>query len=281
LPLLPAAALNTLQVHFTEVLHALASRVAGTDVPQDEEIKVHLELYAKLPPQEGELPKYTAAHFYAALHVQAAVRGFLARHNMVAALQQAAGGGSASGGGVSLGAAGRGWGAAGEGAGGAGRGWEQGAAEGWRGRAEQQAQHVEQQEGQHEEQRSRPQQGQEGQQEGLQQEGQHCAPAPTVQSNVRAALPQPLQSLHAGRLPPALHRQGSLPAAPSDQQQQGQQPGRRPSSGHQLPRLDPHNTAAAVGGDGGTAACSTTTGQLHPAAHHGMQQYSSRASAGR
>jgi hypothetical protein len=30
----------------------------------------------------GAVPKYTAAHFHAALYVQAAVRGFLARYQM-------------------------------------------------------------------------------------------------------------------------------------------------------------------------------------------------------
>jgi hypothetical protein len=72
-----------LQVHFLETLHALAGRVAGTLVPEGEESKVHKRLYPRLPlppsdPQDA--PKYTVAHFYAALYVQAAVRGFLRRH---------------------------------------------------------------------------------------------------------------------------------------------------------------------------------------------------------
>ncbi|KAF6257951.1 Ion transport protein-domain-containing protein [Scenedesmus sp. NREL 46B-D3] len=71
------------QVHFFETLHALAGRVAGTLVPGGEEDTVHRRLHPRLPlppadPQDA--PKYTVAHFYAALYVQAAVRGFLRRH---------------------------------------------------------------------------------------------------------------------------------------------------------------------------------------------------------
>jgi hypothetical protein len=72
-----------LQVHFLETLHALASRVAGTLVPEGEESKVHKRLYPRLPlppTDPHDAPKYTVAHFYAALYVQAAVRGFLRRH---------------------------------------------------------------------------------------------------------------------------------------------------------------------------------------------------------
>lgn len=79
-----------MQVHFLETLHALAGRVAGALVPEAEDAKVHQKMYARLPvpsadPQDA--PKYTVAHFYAALYVQAAVRGFLRRH----ALRGAAG----------------------------------------------------------------------------------------------------------------------------------------------------------------------------------------------
>lgn len=69
------------QVHFLETLHALAGRIAGTEEPASEEQKVHQKLYPHLPPTDPDgPPKYTVAHFYAALYVQAAVRGFLKRH---------------------------------------------------------------------------------------------------------------------------------------------------------------------------------------------------------
>jgi hypothetical protein len=72
-------------VHFLETLHALAGRVAGTEVPEDEELPVHQRMSGRLPNSSELCPKYSVAHFYAALHVQAAIKGFLQRH----ALQQA------------------------------------------------------------------------------------------------------------------------------------------------------------------------------------------------
>lgn len=69
-------------VHFIEVLHALAGRIAGVQLPADEAEKAHARFVSILPPQAAEYPKYSAAHYHAALHVQAAVRGFLARHDM-------------------------------------------------------------------------------------------------------------------------------------------------------------------------------------------------------
>lgn len=70
-----------LQVHFLETMHALAGRIAGTEVPDDEEQKVRRMLYPRLPSKDAsDVPKYGVSHFYAALYVQAAVRGFLRRH---------------------------------------------------------------------------------------------------------------------------------------------------------------------------------------------------------
>lgn len=69
-------------VHFIEVLHALAGRIAGVQLPSDEAEKAHARFVSILPPHAEEYPKYGAAHYHAALHVQAAVRGFLARHDM-------------------------------------------------------------------------------------------------------------------------------------------------------------------------------------------------------
>lgn len=76
---------DCLQIHFLETMHALAGRVAGTEVPDDEEERIRQRLYPRLPSTDAaDVPKYGVSHFYAALYVQAAVRGFLKRH----ALQQ-------------------------------------------------------------------------------------------------------------------------------------------------------------------------------------------------
>jgi hypothetical protein len=70
-----------LQIHFLETMHALAGRLAGVEVPEDEEEKVRQKLYPRLPSKDdADMPKYGVSHFYAALYVQAAVRGFLKRH---------------------------------------------------------------------------------------------------------------------------------------------------------------------------------------------------------
>lgn len=69
------------RVQFLETLHALSGRVAGTQLPEEDERRIHEKLCSHIP-QEIGFPKYTAAHVLAALYVQAAVRGFLARHQM-------------------------------------------------------------------------------------------------------------------------------------------------------------------------------------------------------
>ena len=70
-------------IHFLETLHALAGRIAGTELPEDEEAKIRGKIADRLPTfSDGNVPKYTAAHYHAALYVQAAVRGFLARYQM-------------------------------------------------------------------------------------------------------------------------------------------------------------------------------------------------------
>mmetsp|Transcript_3119 Transcript_3119/g.7221 ORF Transcript_3119/g.7221 Transcript_3119/m.7221 type:complete len:1718 (+) Transcript_3119:685-5838(+) len=71
-------------IHFLETLHALAGRIAGTELPEDEEVKIRGKIADRLPTftEGGSVPKYTAAHYHAALYVQAAVRGFLARYQM-------------------------------------------------------------------------------------------------------------------------------------------------------------------------------------------------------
>jgi hypothetical protein len=91
--------LPALQVHYIETLHALAGRVAGTEVPAEEEARVHRRLQAHLPPPEDPPPAsrssfgggargrqhgggYTVAHYFAAMYVQAAIKGFLQRHQI-------------------------------------------------------------------------------------------------------------------------------------------------------------------------------------------------------
>ncbi|KAG2489238.1 hypothetical protein HYH03_012259 [Edaphochlamys debaryana] len=77
---IPIHANNT--VTFIEVLHALAGRVAGTELPDIEEDWLVERFCRRLPGGGEAFPRYTAAHFHAALYVQAAVRGFMARHRM-------------------------------------------------------------------------------------------------------------------------------------------------------------------------------------------------------
>ena len=86
-------------VHFLEVLHALAGRIAGVQLPTDEAEKAQARFAGLLPEGAGgAYPKYSAAHYHAALHVQAAVRGFLARYRMRGALEEEGGGGEWSAG---------------------------------------------------------------------------------------------------------------------------------------------------------------------------------------
>ncbi|PNH08114.1 Voltage-dependent L-type calcium channel subunit alpha-1C [Tetrabaena socialis] len=78
-------------VTFVETLHALAGRVAGTELPEIEEEWLMERFGRRLPEGGSTFPKYTAAHFHAALYVQAAVRGFMARHKMRGMMQTFAG----------------------------------------------------------------------------------------------------------------------------------------------------------------------------------------------
>mmetsp|Transcript_6417 Transcript_6417/g.22602 ORF Transcript_6417/g.22602 Transcript_6417/m.22602 type:complete len:1664 (+) Transcript_6417:339-5330(+) len=70
------------RIHFLETLHALSGRVAYTDLPDDEQEKLRQKMSDRLPILTDGETKYTAAHYHAALYVQAAVRGFLARYQM-------------------------------------------------------------------------------------------------------------------------------------------------------------------------------------------------------
>ncbi|KAG2493814.1 hypothetical protein HYH03_008033 [Edaphochlamys debaryana] len=67
--------------HFVEVLHALSGRVCGAELPDMTEDKVYNRLAKRLPKEPPD-EVYTAAHFHAAVHVSAAVKGFLMRYQM-------------------------------------------------------------------------------------------------------------------------------------------------------------------------------------------------------
>eukprot|EP00197_Chlamydomonas_leiostraca_P007141 CAMPEP_0202863718 /NCGR_PEP_ID=MMETSP1391-20130828/4242_1 /ASSEMBLY_ACC=CAM_ASM_000867 /TAXON_ID=1034604 /ORGANISM="Chlamydomonas leiostraca, Strain SAG 11-49" /LENGTH=470 /DNA_ID=CAMNT_0049543381 /DNA_START=24 /DNA_END=1433 /DNA_ORIENTATION=+ len=68
-------------IHFLETLHALAGRVAGTDLPLEEEYRIHAKLLRRLPKDE-EPPKYTAAHVHSAIQVACAIRAFMHRKRL-------------------------------------------------------------------------------------------------------------------------------------------------------------------------------------------------------
>jgi hypothetical protein len=69
------------RLHFMETLHALTARVAGTPLPLQAQLKAHRKLASRLPKGASNATAngQTAAHYYAALYVQAAVRGMLTR----------------------------------------------------------------------------------------------------------------------------------------------------------------------------------------------------------
>ena len=79
------------KIHFLETLHALTGRIAGTELPESEEVKVRDSMVDRLPTFDNakDFPKFTAAHFHAALYVQAAVRGYMQRYRMREKLKQA------------------------------------------------------------------------------------------------------------------------------------------------------------------------------------------------
>lgn len=70
--------LRDCRVHFLECLHALAGRVAGAELPQEEEYRVHDKLVQRLP-RSSQPPKYNAGHYYSAQYIKGAVKGFLVR----------------------------------------------------------------------------------------------------------------------------------------------------------------------------------------------------------
>lgn len=70
------------RVAFMETLHALAGRVSGTELPEIEEDYLAARFAKRQPYNGATYPAFTAAHYHAALYVQAAIRGFMARHKM-------------------------------------------------------------------------------------------------------------------------------------------------------------------------------------------------------
>ena len=62
------------------MLHALAAHAAGTPLPYEQESTIHSRFAYSVPSLlDGGPPRYTVAQYHAALFVQAAVRGYLAR----------------------------------------------------------------------------------------------------------------------------------------------------------------------------------------------------------
>ncbi|PNW76369.1 hypothetical protein CHLRE_11g467528v5 [Chlamydomonas reinhardtii] len=64
-------------VQFYEVLHALSGRVAGTDVPADQEDPLHDQLVPHIPPDFDGAPTHNAAQYYSAMYMTTAVRRLL------------------------------------------------------------------------------------------------------------------------------------------------------------------------------------------------------------
>eukprot|EP00798_Chlamydomonas_sp_ICE-L_P030252 gene30252-35240_t len=74
------------QLHFLETLHALTGRIAGAELPVEEEYIVHNRLVQRLPKDE-EPPKYSIADFYCAMQVKTSIKGFLIRLKILASVQ--------------------------------------------------------------------------------------------------------------------------------------------------------------------------------------------------
>ena len=72
------------KIHFLETLHALSARIAGTALPPDQESSLLRGMASRVPRVVKDMtapgPRYLVAQYMAALHVQAAVRGYLSRH---------------------------------------------------------------------------------------------------------------------------------------------------------------------------------------------------------
>ena len=71
-------------IHFVEALHGLAARVAHAELPPEEQTTLLMELARRMPAlhraADDVSPHYNVGQYMAALYVQSAVRGYLARH---------------------------------------------------------------------------------------------------------------------------------------------------------------------------------------------------------
>ncbi|KAG1668958.1 hypothetical protein FOA52_001002 [Chlamydomonas sp. UWO 241] len=76
-----------MQVNLLETLHALSGRVAGVELPVDEELEVHGKLVQRLPNDEVA-PKYMLSDYYAALYVKSVIKGFLIRREFAPAMEE-------------------------------------------------------------------------------------------------------------------------------------------------------------------------------------------------
>lgn len=98
-------------VSFHEVLYALAQRAALDSMPDlsgdlpllvqknhDDEVRFWKQLNRNVGHNPANPPKYSVGHYHAALYVQAAVRGFLARYEIKRRLNGALGGADGTGG---------------------------------------------------------------------------------------------------------------------------------------------------------------------------------------
>ncbi len=66
------------RIHFLETLHALVGRVAGAEVPADDEFVIHNKLVSKLP-KDAVVPKYSVGDLFCAMYVKTSIQGFLTR----------------------------------------------------------------------------------------------------------------------------------------------------------------------------------------------------------
>ena len=72
------------KIHFLETLHALAGRISAVTLPAQTENKVYNSFKSRLPVMPpSATPKYTVSQYYAAVYVQAAIRGFLSRTDWI------------------------------------------------------------------------------------------------------------------------------------------------------------------------------------------------------
>ena len=75
------------RVHFLETLHSLMGHAAGTELPLEEDLRIHEQMFHLLP-KTTEESMYSAAHYHSGKYVQASIRGFLVRERMAEKIRQ-------------------------------------------------------------------------------------------------------------------------------------------------------------------------------------------------